>query len=1020
MPELLPQPPQLVTTQAPTPGVSPSEVAQPYRELADTFKEAGGAAESLAETSARYEGLQAGTNAKTNPDGTVEIPKAPIIGPASQDYEQAVKMGVLAKAEGDVKDATRKLMVDHLDDPEGYRQAINAFRDKTISQYGNAGAPDVGLALGRAIDSSSEFTYRMLLNQQREVNLREAWQNIQDGRTQASDDLHALYRNGAATNPNDPRVIQAWDKWNSLTAHAVANPAIGYSSDKAQFDTEQLRAQLQGDTFLHHIDQIYGDQSVGPDGKPLGGAGAALGAAQSILTDPDVRLSPAQRQQFYAKAVGEVRANEAIRHQSIGEAREAETSLDQGAYLGAPVDPQQVESVASAYRAAGDPAAAARLYAKYARKPLNDDFGKQPFPDQLDQLRALTNGANPTTTAEAALINHESGGDPRLVNRYGYAGLYQFGAPNLADLGLYKPGAGENVHDPQATGGWSGQKWSGTFNIPGFPEVKTLRDFLGNPAAQKAAFNAHTTDMDAQIQGLGLDKYIGQTVGGVPITRAGLHAMIHLGGAEGTRVALQTNGAVNPRDPNGTSLLDYARMGAQNGTPSANMWLATNRAREIDSEARASWKTLTEDYDKDGMRPADAVLNQLVTAAHLAGDSDLLDAMASGIGRMDAAQRFAQEPLPAQGADLGTLQQGAATGLLQPGQSGVLKDLQRKHQAIVEGLDKNPITTTVANFGDRFAMPGPLNLADPDALAGGLQQRAKIAQFARQNWQTGPVSALDDADLKQVQGALAGAQPQQKAAIFAGLSTLPPDVLGATLKKLGGDSPVTMAEAAAGSMVRNAPDIASSIFRGMAAIEGTQGEPKPGPTTKVLDPSAQGKANFSTDFAKALPSATFTAADRADPTGPYATMQMMVRARYADLAAKAGDSEYSAARVAQAVADVTGGVLYQSGAPLIAPARGMTQGRFDAVMGGITDRDLQGVTDANGRPITADYLRQSRLQSVGDGRYWVNLGNKGDLPVYAYVGANSEAPSRFVLDLRGRQPAANMPDTQFVPQTVQP
>jgi hypothetical protein len=38
--------------------------------------------------------------------------------------------------------------------------------------------------------------------------------------------------------------------------------------------------------------------------------------------------------------------------------------------------------------------------------------------------------------------------------------------------------------------------------------------------------------------------------------------MIHLGGAGGAQRVLQTQGRANPRDANGTSLLDYARAGA--------------------------------------------------------------------------------------------------------------------------------------------------------------------------------------------------------------------------------------------------------------------------------------------------------------------------------------------------------------------------------------------------------------------------------------------------------------------------
>ena len=159
-----------------------------------------------------------------------------------------------------------------------------------------------------------------------------------------------------------------------------------------------------------------------------------------------------------------------------------------------------------------------------------------------------------------ALKARESGGDPTAMNEWGYAGLYQFGAPRLADLGVYIPGPDEGLE------GWSkrgtgGTKWSGTFNIPGFPDVKTIDDFLASPAAQEAVFKIHRAKMDEEIEQLELDKYIGTEVRGVPVTRDGLYASIHLAGAAGTRRMLE--GGTPPKDANGTSALDYLSLGAQ-------------------------------------------------------------------------------------------------------------------------------------------------------------------------------------------------------------------------------------------------------------------------------------------------------------------------------------------------------------------------------------------------------------------------------------------------------------------------
>jgi len=82
-------------------------------------------------------------------------------------------------------------------------------------------------------------------------------------------------------------------------------------------------------------------------------------------------------------------------------------------------------------------------------------------------------------------------------------------------------------------------------------------------------------------------------------------------------------------------------------------------------------------------------------------------------------------------------------------------------------------------------------------------------------------------------------------------------------------------------------------------------------------------------------------------------------------------------------------------------------------MHGLTDNDMAGVSTLNGQPVTANYLRNNAtLESVGDGRYYVKLGKDPLKPVYAYQGANTEAPAKFMLDLRNRPLGAVPPPTQ--------
>lgn len=211
--------------------------------------------------------------------------------------------------------------------------------------------------------------------------------------------------------------------------------------------------------------------------------------------------------------------------------------------------------------------------------------------DAINKLNPVARLAAVRGGWEGALINRESSGNPRIVNSLGYAGLYQMGAPLLTTLGLYKPGAGENLQswstDPKDAPG----KWSGTFNIPGFPGVRTLADFRENPEAQRAAFLQSTSFYDGQIVKNGLDAYIGKTVGGVPITREGIYSMMHLGGVQGATSALKRG--TNAADANGSSVLSYAKMAANAGpgvasflSPEQRVSVANGATRELVAQDR--------------------------------------------------------------------------------------------------------------------------------------------------------------------------------------------------------------------------------------------------------------------------------------------------------------------------------------------------------------------------------------------------------------------------------------------------
>lgn len=191
-----------------------------------------------------------------------------------------------------------------------------------------------------------------------------------------------------------------------------------------------------------------------------------------------------------------------------------------------------------------------------------------------------------------ALRARESTHNPAIVNDFGFAGLYQFGAPRLQTLGVYTPGGSEDMKGWNKSSRAASGKWSGTFNIPGFPGVKTLQDFLRDPAAQEAVFDVHQKKMDQEIKDMGLEKYIGETRGGVTLTRESLYAMMHLGGAGGAADALK--GVRNREDAYGTKVLEYAKLGAEGGNSEAAQLyrlMPPERQIQMREAAERDWKS---------------------------------------------------------------------------------------------------------------------------------------------------------------------------------------------------------------------------------------------------------------------------------------------------------------------------------------------------------------------------------------------------------------------------------------------
>ena len=297
---------RIVTSEAPQARLSGAQIAQPYEMLAHGLDKLGEGLEDVAVPLAERAGSQAVTR---DDQGNIQVEHAPIFGEAGKAYARAVKVGALAEADGAAERADIELRTQFRDDPQGYAKAADSFKRKQVEDMTAAAGPEVGVALGRAIETTTTRTYRGLLNEKESLDLQRANGAITAGITSASNDAVALARQGVPLDSPDMQSILS--KYGTLLDEKTNNPRLAYSKEQRDLDFQSFQGEVAGARNLYHVDQVY----------KTDGYAAAVDAAKDVLTNENYQLTPVERQAFYSHAMGEIRANEAVRHQDVGEAR---------------------------------------------------------------------------------------------------------------------------------------------------------------------------------------------------------------------------------------------------------------------------------------------------------------------------------------------------------------------------------------------------------------------------------------------------------------------------------------------------------------------------------------------------------------------------------------------------------------------------------------------------------------------------------------------------------------------------
>ena len=134
-----------------------------------------------------------------------------------------------------------------------------------------------------------------------------------------------------------------------------------------------------------------------------------------------------------------------------------------------------------------------------------------------------------------AIGNKESQGlgEYTAHNPYGHIGRYQFGEAMLQNLGYYR---GDATRKNDWTGKWTGKEG-----------INSLDDFFKSPSVQEKAFNEGMQDNWKFLERNGCTKFVGDEIGGVRITEAGMLAAAWLN-RQGLKRFLNSKGKQGHRE----------------------------------------------------------------------------------------------------------------------------------------------------------------------------------------------------------------------------------------------------------------------------------------------------------------------------------------------------------------------------------------------------------------------------------------------------------------------------------------
>jgi hypothetical protein len=281
--------------------------------------------------------------------------------------------------------------------------------------------------------------------------------------------------------------------------------------------------------------------------------------------------------------------------------------------------------------------------------------------------------------------------------------------------------------------------------------------------------------------------------------------------------------------------------------------------------------------------------------------------------------------------------------------------LNRVHNDTVTGLKQDPVSLA-ARRG--LVNAQPLDFDDPSTF----QQRKAAAKKIEAHYGVQTHGFTQD-EVDMIQGRLSQLDTEGKISL---MGTIHNNLGGPDTRQLMSDlAPDNPEFAVAASIAGEDFQLAKNIVRGKDIIDNAE--------SSQAMPSPSDYISAANDV---LGDSMFWNPDAYDATIKAA---LALDARRRMQRGEFTRQDFDVSDFKDSLRKVTGGVFEWNGQKVVAPMRGMDEGRFETVMENLSNEDLAvgGVMPKAGdKPVTADRLRRyGTLETVGDGLYLVKVGN---------------------------------------------